>query len=99
MKSNDKIECATPTPRKNSKRIDRWKYAAVRKAILAALPRSGEGMLFGDLPDEVESRLSAGDRTRLGVVKWSTATVKLALEVRGEIVRVPGSKPQRLGRS
>lgn len=99
MKSDDKMVCATPTPGKKAKRIDRWKYEAVRKAILAALPRRGEGMLFGDLPDEVERRLPAGDRARLGVIKWYTATVKLALEVRGEIVRVPGSKPQRLRRN
>ena len=99
VKSDDKIVCATPTPGKITKRIDRWKYEAVRKAILAALPRRGEGMLFDDLPDQVESRLPADDRARLGVVKWYTATVKLALEVRGEIVRVPGSKPQRLLRN
>jgi len=99
MKSDDKIVCATPTPGKKAKRIDRWKYEAVRKAILAALPRGGEGMLFEDLPDQVERRLSADERAWLGVVKWYTATVKLALEVRGEIVRVPGSKPQRLRRN
>jgi hypothetical protein len=99
MKSDEKILCATPTPGKSNKRIDRWKYEAVRKAILAALPRHGEGMFCADLPDQVERRLSAGDRSRLGVVKWYTATVKLALEVRGEIVRVPGSKPQRLRRN
>lgn len=99
MKSEDKIVCATPTPGKQAKRIDRWKYEAVRKAIVAALPRRGAGILFEDLPDQVERRLSAGDRARLGSVKWYTATVKLALEVRGEIVRVPGSKPQRLRRN
>jgi hypothetical protein len=99
MKSDAKILCATPTPGKKSKRIDQWKYEAVRKAILAALPRRGEGMLFDELPDQVERRLPADDRARLGVVKWYTATVKLALEVRGEIVRVPGSKPQRLRRN
>jgi len=96
MKSDDKIVCATPTPGKRTKRIDRWKYEAVRKTILAALPRRGEGLLFEDLPGEGERRLSAEDRAQLGVVKWYTATVKLALEVKGEIARVTGSKPQRL---
>lgn len=51
MKFEDKIVCATPTPGKKAKRIDRWKYEAVRKAIVAALPRRGEGILFEDLPD------------------------------------------------
>ena len=96
MKSNEKVICETPTPGKKAKRIERWKYEAVRKAILAALPRRGEGILFQALPGLVESRLAADERARLGSVNWYTATVKLALEVRGEIVRVAGSAPQRL---
>ena len=99
MKSEDKIICATPTSGKKAKRIDRWKFDAVRKAIVAALPCRGTGVLLEDLPNQVERRLSAGDRARLGSVKRYTAIVKLALEVRGEIIRVPGSKPQRLRRN
>lgn len=34
----------------------------------------------------------------LGSVSWYTTTVKLDLEARGELERVPGSRPQRLRR-
>jgi hypothetical protein len=96
MKTSDKVVCETPTPGKKSTRIDRWKYEVVRKAILAVLPRRGEGTLFQELPALVENRLTPEHRSQLGSVNWYTATVKLALEVRGEIFRVPGSAPQRL---
>ena len=96
MKTDTKVVCETPTPGKKSKRIDRWKYNAVRKAILSSLPRRGVGVLFQELPDLVGDHLSRDERSRLGSVAWYTATVKLALEVRGEIVRVAGSTPQRL---
>ena len=52
-----------------------------------------------DLSDEVKKRLSKDIRQRVGSVSWYTTTVKLALEVRGEIKRVPGSKPQQLERA
>jgi len=32
------VICETPTAGKTAKRIDRWKYDTVRKAILASLP-------------------------------------------------------------
>ena len=96
MKPNDQIVCETPTPGKTAKRIDAWKYELVRKAILASLPRHGEGVLFWDLPSLVEQRLSKDERERLGSVNWYTTTVKLALEVKGEILRIAGAVPQRL---
>jgi len=96
MKSNASVICETPTPGKKAKRIDGWKYEAVRKAILASLPRRGEGVLFRDLPVLVKQRLSPKERERLGSVNWYTTTVKLALEVKGEIFRVAGAVPQRL---
>ena len=96
---NEKVLCETPTPGKQAKRIEKWKYATVRAAILKVLPRQGEGVLFQDLPDLVEAHLSDAVKTQLGSVSWYTTTVKLDLEVRGEIVRVAGSKPQRLLRN
>ena len=92
----EKIVCETPTPGKKPTRIDRWKYAAVRRAILNALPREGEGVLFKELPGLVEKRLSGDELMRLGSVGWYTTTVKLDLEVRGEIRRIENASPQRL---
>jgi hypothetical protein len=95
----EKIVCRTPGPGKKTKRIERWKFDAVRAAILATLPRRGDGMRFLDLAPEVQRLLKPELRTKLGSVSWYTTTVKLAMEVRGEIARVPGTSPQRLLRA
>jgi hypothetical protein len=57
------------------------------------------GVEFKELPGLVEQHLLPADREALGSVSWYTTTVKLDLEVRGEIERIEGSKPQRLRRS
>ena len=72
--------------------IDRQKYDVVREAILEAVRTNGT-ITFGDLAAEVRSRLEA---TFAGSISWYVTTVKLDLEARGEIVRVPKSKPQQL---
>jgi hypothetical protein len=96
MSSEDKVTCHTPTPGKKSTRIDRWKYDVVRSAILAVVPADEQGVEFSHLSDLVEEQLSPGDLEKLGSVSWYTTTVKLDLEVKGEIERIPGSNPQRL---
>ena len=54
------------------------------------------GIIFRDLAVEVALRLTDNEKARLGSVGWYTTTVKLELEVRGEIEREPRSNPQRL---
>ena len=93
---DDKMVCETPTPGKQPTRIDRWKYLAVRRAILATLDASGNGILFKELSTAVAARLSKKEKAALGSVGWYTTTVKLDMEVKGEISRVPGETPQRL---
>ncbi len=97
--ADDKILCHTPTPGKQGARIDRWKYELVRDAILNVVPAEGAGVAFKDLPDLVAGELSAADRARLGSLTWYTTTVKLDLEVRGELERLAGASPQRLRRT
>lgn len=70
--------------------IDRAKYEAVRQAILDSLAEQGE-LPFGQLDAAVAARLSEPFD---GSVGWYTTTVKLDLEARGEIERVPGRSPQ-----
>ena len=96
---DDRIICRTPTPDRQPTRIEVWKFDTVRQAILAALPAGGEGLPFKELPQRVAANLDAGTRSRLGSVGWYTTTVKLELEVRGEVARVPGRGAQRLVRT
>jgi hypothetical protein len=98
-KTRDKIQCRTPTPGKQPTRIDRWKFDAVRRAILAVLPRKGEGVRFTELTGLVKAELSAEELRDLGAPMWYVTTVKLELEVRGEIRRVKDATPQRLLRT
>ena len=96
--THDKVACRTPTPGKKPTRISRWKYELVRAAILAAVPTAPKSVAFADLPGLVTGRISQPDQDRLGDISWYTTTVKLDLEVEGEIERVPDQKPQRLRR-
>jgi hypothetical protein len=96
VKQTIRVLCLTPTPGKQGTRIDKWKYDVVRRAILKSVPRNGSGTLFKELPDTVKQSLSPDELARLGSVSWYTTTVKLDMEVKGEIYRVPGVSPQHL---
>jgi hypothetical protein len=94
----NQVLCRTPTPDKQPKRIEAAKFALVRRAILAVVPHQRKGVLFRDLSRLVAARLSPQERRGLGSVPWYVTTVKLELEVRGEIRRLSGVTPQRLVR-
>lgn len=96
--SDPKTLCATPTSGKEGTRIPTWKYEAVRRAILRVVPRSATGVEFRLLANLVSAELPDEVTRRLGSVLWHTVTVKLHLEVIGEIERVPGARPQRIRR-
>lgn len=70
----------------------------MQAAILQSTPPGGGGVEFRRLPELVTQRLAADELERLGSVLWHTTTVKLDLEVKGEIDRIPGARPQRLRR-
>jgi Family of unknown function (DUF6958) len=93
-----KTACRTPSKgRAGVTNIPTWKYDALRDAILAAIGAAGaDGLAFSELPEAVKSRLSPDQLARLGSVGWHVTTVKLNLEVEGEIARMPGVVPQRL---
>lgn len=95
----EKVICETPTPGKKPTCILKWKYEAVRRAILKVVPKKGEGLLFKELSNRVEDALSRNEKDRLGSIGWYTTCVKLDMEVKGELTRVAGAKPQRLLRA
>lgn len=93
--------CQTPTTGKSgTTRIPLWKYTCVREAILAAIDAAGsEGILFKDLGEAVRVRLTPEDLNDLGSLMWHVTTVKLDMEVEGDIIRAKGQSPQRVLRA
>jgi hypothetical protein len=81
-----------PEEGKQGVNIEMAKYVEIRAAILETLANHGE-ITFKGLTQEVLDRLEDSFE---GSVSWYVTTVKLDLEARGVIERVPGSRPQRL---
>ncbi len=79
-----------PDPTKQGMRIEKAKYEVVREAILENLRAYGP-MTFTQLGELVEDQLQSNFD---GSVMWYYTTVKLDMEARGELRRVPKSKPQ-----
>ena len=79
-----------PDPVKQGVRIDKTKYETMRTAIIDVLKAYGR-MTFMELNALVEEKLNGSFD---GSVSWYFTTVKLDLEARGEVRRVPKSKPQ-----
>jgi uncharacterized protein DUF6958 len=77
-------------PARQGIRIDPGKYQAVHAAITQNLRRYGS-MTFTQLGALVEEQLQD---TFSGSVLWYYTSIKLEMEARGEIRRVPNSRPQ-----
>ena len=91
-----KVPCRTPAEgREGVTNIPAWKFDLLRGAIHEVLGTAGE-VAFGDLNDRVRAGLDPDELERLGSLGWHVTTVKLELEVRGEIERVPGKRPQKI---
>ncbi len=96
--SEARVACRTPADgRDGVTNIPEWKFDAIRSAVLEVLHDGN--IAFKDLKTAVGSRMSDDDLKRLGSLGWHVTTVKLELEVRGEVERIPGQVPQfiRLG--
>ena len=88
----EKILTLHPEEGKQGVNISRSKYDMIRQAILDAI-RSQGTISFKGLVSLVEYNL----RNRFeGSIPWYVTTVKLDMEARGEIERVPGSREQKL---
>ena len=76
--------------KKQGVNISKEKYEIIREAILSALQKQNE-ITFMNLSRAVEKEVNG---TFEGSVTWYVTTVKLDLEARGVIKRVPNSRPQ-----
>ncbi len=83
---------------KQAPRIDRAKYDLMRATLLQLIPQDAEGVPLAPLSDRVIEALTPEQIASIGKIGWHTMAVKLDMEARGEIERVPGATPQRLRR-
>jgi hypothetical protein len=89
---DEKILTRHPEPDKRGVRIDKVKYDRIRESILYVLRARGE-ITFTDMAQAVSQRLEAEFE---GSIPWYVVTVKLDLEARQIIERVPKTRPERL---
>ena len=92
-----KFQTIHPEAGKQGTKIDAAKYEAMKAALLAVLPADDAGFPFQDLADAVRPHLPT-ELFANASISWYVVTVKLDLEARGLIERVPSARPQRLRR-
>ncbi len=88
----EKIRTKHPEAGKRGVHISRAKYDQVRRAIESALRAGGE-LTFAELGAKVEKKLTGKFE---GSIMWYYVSVKLDLEARRVLERVPGSRPQKI---
>ena len=88
---DEKIMTLHPDEGKQGVNIAREKYDVICHAITTAL--NAEELTFSELTRAVEQQL---DEQFDGSIPWYVTTVKLDLEARGQIARIPNSRPQRM---
>lgn len=98
MNNETKTACRTPAEgRDGVTYIPTWKYDVVRDAIQKVVREAGKaGISFGELPAAVAKIITKDDLSRLGSISWHVTTVKLNMEVEGELKRMAANGPQRL---
>ena len=91
------VPTRNPGRDKKGPRFDAARYEAMKATLLRVIPPGGAGVSFAALPGLVK-RLLPKVAFRGASIPWYVATVKLDLEARGSIARVPGVRPQRIVR-
>lgn len=94
----EKVACRTPAEgRDGVTNIPAWKFELLQTAIKDVLARGP--LKFSQLKDAVGAKLSADELAALGSLGWHVTTVKLEMEVRGDIVRLDVNGPQQIALS
>ncbi len=91
----EKVALRTPNDGgKSITNIPKWKFDVVRAAILEQLAEGPCKMK--DLTEAIRPRIDPAALEKLGKLGWHMMGVKLELEMRGEIRRQDGVKPQTM---
>lgn len=94
-----KVDCRSPSGKREVRAIFQWKYDRVREVILSVLPEGEEGMLIQDLRAQAVKGFKSGEEAIIGKLPWYVETVNLEMEVRGELERFPiTEKPGTTGK-
>lgn len=93
--TKEMMEALHPDPDKQGTRVTKSTYLVYKAALLTVIPDTEEGICFSDLPEAIVPFLpeDVAENTSAG---WWVTTVKLDLEARGMIERIPGKGKQRL---
>ncbi|MCP4559971.1 MAG: hypothetical protein GY873_05745 [Bosea sp.] len=94
---DDKIEIENVNKPGKSERVDRAKYQAMRKALLAALPEEAPGLTVPDAKEALLPLLPDELFPQGATAGWWLKAVQLDLEAKGVIKRAP-RKPVHLYR-
>ena len=79
------------TPGKTS-RVDAAKYTAMKKALMAILPKTEPGLTHQEMQEKVKSHLPESLFPEGKKIAWWSKTVQLDLEAKDLIIRV-ATKP------
>lgn len=87
--SDDKIMTRNPDKNKKGVNIDRAKYDTIKHAIIKCLRKQelSAFQMFDQIKESLNGKFD-------GSINWYGETVKLDLEARGLIERIPDTKPQ-----
>lgn len=80
-----------PDPEKKGMRVTKETFNTYKEAILQVVPTDEEGIELWAIPEAIEPHIPAQLLTETSAMWW-TMTVKLDLEARGVIERVPVKK-------
>lgn len=89
---DDKIQTLHPDPDKQGVRISKQKYDQVRAAILEVM-QTRAPLTYSELAAAVNEALQGKFE---GSIPWYATTVKLDLEARNVIERIPKTRPPQL---
>lgn len=95
MSEKEMFEGLHPDPEKQGTRMTKATYDAYKAALLKVIPATEEGVEYGSLSKAVVPHLTEELVENTSQAWWVTS-VKLDLEARGVIERVPSKGRQRV---